>query len=306
MLSFRAAVLTAAAGLSIATPAFAWLGGFEPADGYQGFLNQVQIYNAGQYGPNSGYMAMSPTSIPSNSGLWQAISGGSGLAYATGHFATDRQYINGVGSVNDQGLVITTHDQGWNGPSQRYRYNVDSQDLGGVAPASTAGQKVTLSFWTRGGLPGDPSGVNGVPYGFFGNSVEFADSAGNIGFRVGLTHRSAGNVVTFWNGSTMFESSIIHFASKYDRWDVTLDLATQQVSASYFNFILNTTTSVVNAQPLMTGMSNFSQLYFQSSPGVSNQKNWMLDDFSMHATPSPSAAALLGLGGLAAMRRRRK
>lgn len=305
MFSARSVVCAAVLGLSAASPALAWLGGFEPADGYQGFLNQVQIYNAGQYGANSGYMAMSPTPLPSNTGLWQAISGGSGLAYATGHFAVDRNFVNsGIGSINDQGLVITTHDQGWGGPSQRYRYNVDSQDLGGVTPPSTAGQKVTVSFWTRGGLPGDPSGTNGVPYGFFGNSVEFADSSGNIGFRVGLTYRPTGNVVTLWNGSSMFESPVIHFGSKYDRWDVTLDLGTQQVTASYFNFVLNTTTPMVAGAGLITPMSNFSQLYFQSSPGTTNAKNWAVDDFRFTALPAPSSALLLGMGGLLLRRRR--
>lgn len=310
MLSLRSVLLVSVAGLAVAaasTPARAWLGGFEPADGYQGFLNQVQIYNAGQYGVNSGYVAPSPVAITPGSGLWTAISGGTGLAYATGHFALDRQYQNsGIGTINDQGLVITTHDQGWGGPAQRYKYNVDSQDLNGVPPPSTAGQKIRMSYWSRGGLPGDPTGVNGVPYGYFGNSVEFADSSGNIGFRVGLTHRAGGNIVTYWNGSSMFESSLIHFGSKFDRWDVTLDLGTQQVTASYFNFILGTTTPVIANVPLMTPMSNFSSMFFQSSSGVTNAKQWAVDDFTFFTVPAPSAAGVLGLGGLAALRRRRR
>ncbi len=291
---------------AFAAPSHAWLGGFEPADGYQGFLNQVQIYNAGQYGPNSGYVAVSPAAIPSNSGLWTAVSGGSGLAYATGHFALDRQFVNNnIGTINDQGLVITTHDQGWNGPAQRYKYNVDAQDLGGVSPPATSGQRVRVSFWTKGGLPSDPSGLNGVPYGYFGNSVELADSSGNIGFRVGLTATAGGNMLTYWNGTTLFQSSIIHFGSKFDRWDIDLDLASQTVKANYFNFVLGTTTTVVTPAPLMTSMSNFSSLYFQSSPGVTNSKGWAVDDFSFTATPAPSTAALLGLAGLGALRRRR-
>lgn len=302
----RLASVLLAAG-AITSPAHAWLGGFEPVDGYQGFLNQVQIYNAGQYGPNSGYMAMSPSAITPNTGLWTAISGGSGLAYATGHSFFDRQFVNsGLGSPNDQGLVITTHDQGWGGPAQRYKYSVDSQDLGGVSPPSTAGTKVTVSFWTKGGLPGDPAGVNGVPLGYFGNSVEFADSSGNIGFRVGLTYTSGGNAVTFWNGSSMFVSPLVHFGSKYDQWTVTLDLATQTVSADYFNFALNTTTNAVSGVPLMTPMSDYSTMYFQSSPGVNNQKNWAVDDFAFRAVPAPSAAAgLIALGGVVLRRRRR-
>jgi len=310
MLSLRSVLLVSAAGLALAsaaTPAHAWLGGFEPADGYQGFLNQVQIYNAGQYGVNSGYVAPSAVAITPNSGLWTAISGGTGLAYATGHFALDRQYQNsGIGTINDQGLVITTHDQGWGGPAQRYKYSVDSQDLNGVAPLATAGQKVRMSFWTRGGLPADPAGVNGVPYGYFGNSVEFADSSGNIGFRLGVTATAGGNMVTYWNGSSMFQSSLLHFGSKFDRWDVTLDLGTQLVTASYFNFVLGTTTPVVANVPLMSGMGNFSSMFFQSAPGVNNAKLWAVDDFSFFTVPAPSAAGLMGLGALAALRRRRR
>lgn len=301
------ACLAAAALLALPSSAHAWLGSFEPADGYQGFLNQVQIYNAGQYGPNSGYMTMSPTLIPSNTGLWTAISGGSGFAYATGHFGLDRKFVNNnIGTVNDQGLVITTHDQGWNGPSQRYKYNVDSQDLGGISPPTTAGNKVNISFWTRGGLPVDPAGVNGVPYGFFGNSVEVADSSGNIGFRVGVTATPGGNMVTFWNGSSMFQSSMVHFGSKFDQWNITLDLANQRVTASYFNFVLNTTTTMVNAVPLMAPMGDFSSMYLQSSPGVTNSKGWAVDDFTFNALPAPSAGSLLLLGAGTLARRRRR
>src|SRR5437762_10094821 len=61
----------AAAGTLLCTSnAHAWLGGFENNDGYQPFLNMVQNYNAGHYGPNSGYGAdrspsrRTPTSGP--------------------------------------------------------------------------------------------------------------------------------------------------------------------------------------------------------------------------------------------------
>ena len=310
-----AAVLAAVAGVTLcAGSSYGWLGGFEAADGYQPFLNMVQHYNAGQHGANSGYVAMSPTPIAANSGLWTAINGGfqsgSEVSYVTGHQFYDRTYVNSNGAsgqMSDQGLVITTGHEGWGGPALKYKYSVDSSDLGGLSPASTGGRTIQVSFWNRGQLAG-PELSGSVSDGYYGNEITFQDSGGNVGFRLGLTQRAGGDTVTYWDGSAMVESSIIGSATRIDRWDVTLDLATNTFSASYFHFITSTTFPLVAVVPLQTAMTDFTGIDFRSSPGVNNSKLWSVDDFGFVVRPIPGASTVLGLlpaMAFAARRRRR-
>lgn len=286
------------------------LGGFESGDGYLPFLNMVQNYNAGHYGVNNGYGGSSAAITP-NTDFWTAVNGGffsgNSVSYATGHQNLDRQWWNnGIGNANNQALQLTTNHQGWGGPALEYTYKVDAPDLGGVAPPATAGQVVNVSFWWMGNLQGaDNFGF--VPEGYFGDAVQFRDSSNNVGFQVGMTQRITGDKVTFWNGSTMFESTIPAPAGKYDRWDITLDLANNTVSADYYQFFPNTLTTVVSNAPLMTPMSNFTSLDFRTSDGVTNEKFFGLrvDDFVMHSTvPEPTTMAAIGLIGAALLMRR--
>lgn len=296
--------------LALSGNAHAYLGGFEAADGYQSFLNMVQNYNAGHYGVNSGYGG-GPSAITPNTDFWTAVNGGftSGgqTSYATGHQNFDRQWWNnGIGAASNLALQLTTNHQGWGGPALEYTYNVDTPDLGGVAPAATAGQIVNVSFWWMGNLHGADN-LGFVPEGYFGDAVQLRDSANNVGFQVGMTQRATGDKVTFWNGSTMFESTIPAPAGKYDRWDITLDLANNTVSADYYQFIPNTLTSVVVNQPLMTSMGNFSSMDFRTSDGVTNDKYFgmRIDDVQMHTSvPEPTTMAAIGLVGAALLMRR--
>ncbi len=307
----RGLLLGGAALAASASVSHAWLGSFEGPDGYAPFLNMVQNYNAGQHGASSGYGG-SFAALPPNSGLWTAVSGGfatgSAISYATGHQFFDRSYVNNaVGPSSNQGLVITTGHEGWGGPACKYRYNVDSFDLGGVAPAATANHEVKLSFWTIGQLAGPEIGGQVVD-GYFGNEIAFEDALGNVGFSVGLTQRAAGDRVTYWNGATMFESAIIGNQSRYDRWDITLNLLTDTVTASYFQFSTSTTTVVATNIPMMNPMGTLASLSFRSSDGTQNSKLWAVDDFAFTSTlvPTPSSGALVACLGLTALRRRRR
>lgn len=299
--------------LAMVSASHAYLGGFESADGYQPFLNMVQNYNAGQYGVNSGYVAPSPVAIAPNSGLWQALAGGfnsgSAISYVTGHQFRDRTYTNtngGSGLASDQALVITTGHEGWSGPALKYKYNVDASDLGGVAPSTTGNTTVKLSFWVDGYLYGSEFGGS-VPEGYFGNEINFADGSGNVGFSLGLTQHASGDTITYWNGASMVDSGIVSSGSKFDRWDISLDLASDTFSASYFHFNTSTAYNLVNNMPMMSAMGAFEAMNFRSSAGVNNTKFFAVDDFAFFVrdVPTPGALALLGLGGLAAVRRRR-
>ncbi len=284
-----------AAGLLCAigtvSTANAWLGGFEGVDGYQIAINPVQNYNAGQYGANSGYFAVAPVGITPNTGLWQVISGAAGTSsYASGHSGYDRTWVNSngtSGSMWDQALVLTTAHQGWQGPPLKYRYYLDQYDLGGVAPASTGNSVINISFWVCARLAGPEIGGQ-LPDGYFGDEIAFVDSAGNIGFMVGLTQRAGGDTVTYWDGSAMFESTIIGAGTRYDRWDITLDLVAQTVSADYFHFATNTTTTLVSNAPLMMPMNDIEQMTFRTSPGTFNGKLMSVDDFVIEVEQGPT------------------
>ena len=138
--------------LGITTSSYASLTSFEQSQGYQPFFNPVQNYNAGNYGPGSGYPSANVyTSIPTNSGQWKldTTTGGGFGSYATGHQWFDRTEVNsGIFNGSGQGLVITTSHLGWSGPALKYSYNLDAQDLG-VNPLTTGSSIIRLSFWWR-------------------------------------------------------------------------------------------------------------------------------------------------------------
>jgi hypothetical protein len=254
---------------------------------------------------------MSPAAITPNTGLWRANAGGfftgPAVSYVTGHQNWDRQWMNsGIGLASNQGLVITTNHEGWGGPSLQYEYDVDAQDLGGVSPAATATGSVKTSFWVRGQLAGPEAGGL-LADGFYGNEVAFMDSLGNVGAAFGLTQRASGDTVTYWDGAQMFESALVGNGGFYDRWDITIDLASDTFSASYFQFSTSASINLVTGAPLMTALSDFSTLRFTSSPGVNNSKLWGVDDFSFETRigPAPASLALL-LGAVAAAGRRRR
>ncbi len=296
-------VFAAASGI-----AHAHLGGFEIKDGYQPFLNMVQNYNAGQYGISSGYVAMAPVAITPGTGLWHNINGGfssgGSISYASGHQWYDRTWVNSGGTsgqMSDQALVLTTGHEGLTGPALKYKYDIDAQDLGGVNPLSTGSAIVTTSFWVRGMM--DP-GLVGT--GYFGNEITFEDSLGNVGFRVGLTKTSGGDMVTYWNGTSMVVTTIGGSASVYDRWDIAFDLATDTVTASYFDFSTSTTTNLAIGVAMQNAMSDYSHLTFRSTPGVTNGKFFSVDDFRFTTNvPAPGTAALAGFAALGIARRRR-
>jgi hypothetical protein len=294
--------MLACAGLANAT-----LGGFEAAHGYQPFLNMVQDYNAGQYGALSGYVAVSPVAITPSTGLWHNINGGffsgGSVSYATGHQGFDRTYVNSNGSLgsnSDQGLVLTTGHEGLGGPALKYKYDVDAQDLGGMSPGSTGSAVVSVSFWARGFLD---NGLVGA--GYFGNEITFEDSLGNIGFNLGMTKTSGGDKVTYWNGTSLFVSSLNAGSNYFDRWDISLDLVTDTVTANYFEFNTGILHPLFANVPMSSAMSDFTHMTFRTTPGVNNSKFYAVDDFSIRAVPTPGALGVFGFMALAATRRRR-
>jgi hypothetical protein len=303
----RAALLVMGAAAVILTcgPAHAYLGGFEDPDGYKPFLNDVVTYNAGAYGANAGGGAY--TLITPNTGLWTKLQGplypatgtAGGIAYGTGHQNFDRTNP----STSDQALVITTNVDGWGAGPQEYSYSLDSFDLGGVNPLSTGGQIVNLSFWSCAQIFGIGEG-GGLLADTIGDTISFYDSSGTLGFEVG--YRQPGTTTDFAatnvNG-TWVQSTVSVNPSTYHRWDITLDLGLQTVSIDIFEGA--TLTNLVTGSSLINNMANFTELRFESTAGINNAKIWSLDDFTVQVVPEPTSLALLGLGGLALLRRQR-
>lgn len=285
--------------------ASAYLGGFESGDGYQPFLNMVQNYNAGQYGSNNSGPGGTQVSITPNTGLWQAVQGGFGsgssISYATGHQYYNRASVNAGSSSNPlQALVLTTGHQGWTGPALEYMYDLDTRDLDGAALASVNNNVLTLSFWWCAQLDSN------VGDGYFGDAITFYDSNGTAGFTFGLTERSSGDKVTYWNGSGMTESSIVGPAGGYDRWDLTFNFATDKVSASYLDFSSNTIYNLVSNADLSADMLNLSSINFRTSPGVSNAKYMSVDDFNFTVAPEASTGIMAALASCCLLIRKRK
>lgn len=265
----------------------AYMGGFESQDGYLPFLNNTNTYNAGQFGTNNGGPGGSSATLPVNTGLWSRLDPvGPGTSYVTGHMWYDRTWVNSAGtsgSTNDMALVLTTNHMGWNAGALNYRYNMDNRDYNGSSVASSANSVVNLSFWWCAQL--DPN----VGNGYFGDEISFYDSANKLAFRLGLTERASGDKVTFWNGTTMFESTLVGPQSRYDRWDLSFNYVAKTVTAKYFAFNTSTLHTLCTNVPMMDVTANgLTHWEFRTSPGTTNAKLMSIDDVTMEIEADPN------------------
>ena len=305
----------------------AHLGGFEYDDGYRDFRSDVERYNAGQFGPNSGGGTYVPYSAANyGSGLWQKLEGNTSGAYATAHFGRDRTRsqdpaLSTTANGQPKALVITTNSDGWNAGAQKFNYKLDSFDLG-MDPSSVNGSaKVSFDFWS---CPGRLTN-NTMTSDFYGNSIAFKDSSGNVGITVGYKMAMTTGIATLaYNvDGTWVDTGIVAADNYYQQWQVDLDLATDTVSLKLVDGgyrFLNQSTGTISTKgtgsvttfltnvAMNQNMSNVTDLELVSSPGVGNSKQWQLDDFaiSVDPAPEPSSTALLGLGALGLLIRRKR
>ena len=85
--------------------------------------------------------------------------------------------------------------------------------------------------------------------------------------------------------------------------DVTLDLNLQTVSLDIFEAA--TLTNLVSSSTLINPMSNFTELRFESTAGVNNNKIWSLDDFGFQVVAEQATMGRLAMGSLALRLRKR-
>lgn len=328
--------LTLTAGLLIASPAMAYLGSFEQADGYH-FLNDgipnnwidVSNYNAGQHGANAGGGSSAP--IVPNSGLWQCLG-------EPGSFFPNSALRNSyIGSVNPPGTpyptsgsipssdmlgayVIGDHPGGrtgdalglrnvgpvGNGPIE-YDYTLDSYDFGGTPPASVTSGPIQVGFWFWPSNKDTPPSQDKF-------IMSFTDSIGNIGFQWGYNRDNE----IYWrpgsSGSWNMTGLDATDPNSYNGMTIVIDLTSQNFSIQYYDISSNVTTNLATGYPLGATMSDFTHIGWWltdntlAGPGGWGGKNFF-DDFTFkpnvpEPTGLPVTLLLLGCGVISRRRRR--
>lgn len=312
-----------------ASPALAYLGSFEPADGYtitaipgspgSPYID-VSYYNAGQFGANAG--GGSATPIAPDSGLWDLKSEAGGY-YATSaarnadtgtappypaSFSAINAYIIGNHSPGHtgNGALAVRNDAGAIG-AMEYDYTIDTYDFGGLTPSLVTSGVVSTGFYfcPNPSEPPNPGGAS--PEKFI---MSFKDQSGNIGLQLGYARDNE----VYWradsSGSWNY-TGVIADSTNWDAFTVNIDLTANTFGIDYFDVSTSLTSTLAPAgTALGAGMQNLTNLDWwldqQVSGGVGG-KNFF-DDFSFQTTvPEPSSAMLLlGGGALVCLRRRRK
>jgi hypothetical protein len=276
----RFAALSAA--LCAAGSAHAILNEFSIADGYSGaFSTRVWTYNP----------------------RWNFDGGTIG-----GNYVAQHGYGLGFPAGEPFGLVVRNDN-----PSSAYQfsYNFEPFDLGGVAPAAVAGQRIRVEFDLNGYFATGATAT--APMLVMG----FGGTRANPGFRIGFSNQ---NKFMYSNGAnTLIESSTVLTSGWWEKVSITMDFAsnTYDLDVSTMtgngNLASNTWTvvntfNIVSGMPFANAISNMNTLWWDAnvdpSNGVGLSKN-MFDHFSGTLIPAPGAGLLLLAGGVAAARRRR-
>lgn len=312
-----------------AAPAWAYLGSFQPADGYHvqsgTILGDVSLYNAGQYGANAGG-GPGPTQIAADSGLWKllspvggyfgtvadrnaAVAGGPPYpptppntipAYIVGNHTSGR-------NLDGSNLALRNDTPIGTGP-MIYEYSLDSFDFGGPAPTSITSGPVLTEFYFCPN-PGDTPNPGSVPGDKF--TMSFKDSLGNVGLQWGYARDNS----VYWRTSPSNNWTPTAFVADQTNWDglrVDIDLSADTFGIDYFDVSANTWTNIVpTGTALGQALQDLSVLRWQLEDGLFagvGGKNFF-DDFSFTVPiPEPSAIALIGFMacgfGAVALRRR--
>ena len=131
------------------------------------------------------------------------------------------------------------------------------------------------------------------------------DSSGNIGLQWGYARDN--EIIWRDSPSNPWNYTGLITNGAWDGINATIDLTADTFKLTFFDLVNNITTVLApTGTALGTPMTNFTALRWQMEDGENTGvggKNFF-DDASF-SIPAPSSVALLGLGALAASRRRR-
>jgi hypothetical protein len=322
-----------------ATSSHAYLGGFEPADGYTiGAIPQgsapasqfidVTYYNAGQNGANAGGGALAP--LAPDNGLWDLISGPGAFFRTPAKRAT---YTSGappygpfptLSGDDVPAYIIGNHSPGYLSPSalalrnetpvsggpvggpMEYDYELDTFDFGGVVPGSVTSGVVTTAFRFCPN-PSDPVIAGTPPRDKF--IMSFNDSLGKTGLQIGY----AGDNNLYWragNSGPWTYPGIIADATNWDQFSVSIDLGADTFGINYHVIATNTNLTIVPAgAPLGNAMQDLTHLGWwltdQVTGGTGGKNFFDAFGFTVPNIPEPSTGLLFAIGSAFGFVRRR-
>ncbi len=261
-----------------------------------------------QFDISDGYMGAFATSVWTYNSLWTFDGGTLGSNYVSQH-----GYGSGGAFGAPFGLVVRNDSPASN---YRFSYGFTPFDLGGANPNSISGPgtSVAISFDVQpvffqnssmnnnaamltmafGGTATNP----GVKIGFSdNNNLMYSDSAGN------LQTYTTNQLFTSWHRITL---TMYFDTSTYDLVVQPLQTNPGMESSTYTPFA---TWTVGTGLPMANSLTSMTRLYWEVFTDPENNLGWhkgFFDNFHGDYVPAPGAAGLLGLGALAAMRRRRR
>ena len=300
MIHQRIVQIFALAAVLSAQPAWAYLGGFENADGYDtgpGIpLLDVSSYNAGQYGTNGGGPGGGPVSITPNTGLFVKYDVGN-ISPGYGELVA-HQTIAHTGSAS---LVLRSSasfgDTGGDGAN--YVYSFDSRDFGGVTPTSVTSGVISLDYWM---CPQTSFFQTGTV-----SNTAFLNPNGDTLFAVGTLGQGIFSSepymewqdVNGWHTTTLLGNN-----AGWDHIMLQFKLNTDTGSFAFYSSLTGVTTVLANNVPLAAPSSaGLAGINFVAQPNT--EKN-AYDDFNIVlAVPEPSSLVAVVLAVPCIARRRR-
>jgi hypothetical protein len=269
-------------------------------------------YNAGQYGTNHSGPGGTAADIADNTGLWQALAGGRLNEDATApyYFGSDLirdhvvAYRYTLAHAGSQSLSLFAAEA-----NLSYSYSLDSRDLNGIDPTSTAAMSIQMSFWLNPTDWDDPDTGNIM-------GLSLRDAADQSVLEIGYT---GDNLLQYrLAGGGAWQTTAYQLGSLgWSEISLILDTAADTASLSVRAFddgssSLGASNDVLTSQSLGLDAGALTGLQWDLQGGALNNGAvsyiHYFDDFSftLSPVPEPGSLALTGLAVIALLLPRRR